>query len=138
MLIEKNLIIGEIWKNKVKKPKWLAHPNNITLANQQGIQKYIEYLAACEVKKGIVLIDGEEKRSAGSARASNRWPGTSRVGRASTACPAPPSHGAAPTPSAAPTGAPSPTRSAGCVVTSVRPPSLLPSGRSSKPDGLNP
>ncbi|GAA1085765.1 NAD(P)-dependent dehydrogenase (short-subunit alcohol dehydrogenase family) [Pseudonocardia antarctica] len=32
----------------------------------------------------------------------------------------------------------SPTRSAGCVVTSVRPPSLLPSGRSSKPDGLNP
>ena len=28
----------------MKKPKWLAHPNNITLANQQGIQKYIEYL----------------------------------------------------------------------------------------------
>ena len=28
----------------MKKPKWLAHPNNITLANQQGIQRYIEYL----------------------------------------------------------------------------------------------
>ena len=44
MLMKKNLIIGEVWKNKVKKPKWLAHPNNITLSNQQGIQKYIEYL----------------------------------------------------------------------------------------------
>ena len=44
MLMKENLIIGEIWKNKVKKPKWLAHPNNITLANQQGIQRYIEYL----------------------------------------------------------------------------------------------
>ena len=43
-LMKKNLIIGEIWKNKVKKPKWLAHPNNITLSNQKGIQKYIEYL----------------------------------------------------------------------------------------------
>ena len=28
----------------MKKPKCLAHPNNITLANQQGIQRYIEYL----------------------------------------------------------------------------------------------
>ena len=44
MLMKENLIIGEIWKNKVKNPKWLAHPNNITLANQQGIQRYIEYL----------------------------------------------------------------------------------------------
>ena len=33
-------------------------------------KKYIEYLAACEVKKGIVLIDGEEKRSAHSLLAS--------------------------------------------------------------------
>ena len=38
------MFLKKIWMNEVEKPKWLAHPNNLTLANQQGIQRYINYL----------------------------------------------------------------------------------------------
>jgi len=39
--MKKNLIIGGIWINRMKRPEWIDFPHNITLANQNVIKNYI-------------------------------------------------------------------------------------------------
>ena len=39
--MKKNLIIGGIWINRMKRPEWIDFPQNITLANQNVIKNYI-------------------------------------------------------------------------------------------------